>query len=208
MKSQGVNNGYPSFATQNQGFFTRHMRRISSSLPTFNKGPDRYDPKDKPLRSKWESIPLLARARHFFLHMSRKTKTRLIIVGVILFLWLLYWVTRKSCCDLVTVAMLTDIFVAMWRWVRRSEHIGGGEKFVIILGANVGGGVMEWKGAREWAIERDSVRNKRKYAHRWGYDLEIVDMSTKKRYAHEWRESWEKVDSIRNTLRKFPNAEW
>ncbi|KAH8675699.1 galactosyl transferase GMA12/MNN10 family-domain-containing protein [Xylariales sp. PMI_506] len=90
----------------------------------------------------------------------------------------------------------------------RASWIGGGEKFVIILAANVGGGVMEWKGAREWAIERDSVRNKRNYAHRWGYDLEIVDMSTKKRYAHEWRESWEKVDAIRNSFRKYPKAEW
>ena len=67
---------------------------------------------------------------------------------------------------------------------------------------------MEWKGAREWAIERDSVRNKRKYVNRWGYDLEIVDMSTKKRYAHEWRESWEKVDFIRASMRKYPKAEW
>ena len=67
---------------------------------------------------------------------------------------------------------------------------------------------MEWKGAREWAIERDSVRNKRKYVARWGYELEIVDMSIKKRYAHEWRESWEKVDSIRNSFKKYPKAEW
>jgi len=47
---------------------------------------------------------------------------------------------------------------------------------------------MEWKGPREWAIERDSVKNKKKYTKKWGYELEIVDMSTKKRYAHEWRE--------------------
>jgi mannan polymerase II complex MNN10 subunit len=67
---------------------------------------------------------------------------------------------------------------------------------------------MDWKGPREWAIERDSVKNKKKYAERWGYDLEITDMSTKKRYAHEWRESWEKVDIIRNCMRKYPNAEW
>jgi len=67
---------------------------------------------------------------------------------------------------------------------------------------------MEWKGAREWAVERDSVRNKRRYSAEWGYDLEIVDMSTKKRYAHEWRESWEKVDSIRNAFAKYPKAEW
>ena len=67
---------------------------------------------------------------------------------------------------------------------------------------------MDWKGPREWAIERDSIKNKKKYAERWGYDLEIADMSTKKRYAHEWRESWEKVDTIRNCLRKYPEAEW
>lgn len=67
---------------------------------------------------------------------------------------------------------------------------------------------MEWKGPREWAIERDSVKNKKKYTKNWGYDLEIVDMSTKKRYAHEWRESWEKVDTIRNAMRKYPHAEW
>lgn len=67
---------------------------------------------------------------------------------------------------------------------------------------------MEWKGPREWAIERDSVRNKRHYAKKWGYGLEIVDMSTKKRYAHEWRESWEKVDAIRRCMREYPDAEW
>lgn len=94
------------------------------------------------------------------------------------------------------------------RIYRRSAVLGGGSKFVLILAANQGGGVMEWKGPREWAIERDSVKNKKKYAKKWGYDLEIVDMSTKKRYAHEWRESWEKVDTIRNCLRKYPKAEW
>jgi mannan polymerase II complex MNN10 subunit len=91
---------------------------------------------------------------------------------------------------------------------RRSAWFGGGSKYVVILAANQGGGVMEWKGPREWAIERDSVKNKKKYTKKWGYDLEIVDMSTKKRYAHEWRESWEKVDTIRNAMRKYPQAEW
>jgi mannan polymerase II complex MNN10 subunit len=90
----------------------------------------------------------------------------------------------------------------------RDRSFGGGEKFVIILAANVGGGVMEWKGPREWAIERDSVKNKKNYAKRWGYELEVTDMTTKKRYAHEWRESWEKVDVMRATMRKYPQAEW
>lgn len=95
----------------------------------------------------------------------------------------------------------------IYHW-RRKSWLGGGEKYVIILAANVGGGVMEWKGAREWAIERDSMRNKKKYVARWGYELEVVDMSTKKRYAHEWRESWEKVDFVRNAFMKYPKAEW
>jgi len=97
---------------------------------------------------------------------------------------------------------------ALHYWYRRTSFLGGGSKFVVILAANQGGGVMEWKGPREWAIERDSVRNKKRYVARWGYELEIVDMSTKKRYAHEWRESWEKVDTIRNAMRKYPHAEW
>lgn len=102
----------------------------------------------------------------------------------------------------------SNLAAALIYWYRRASWGGGGSKFVIVLAANVGGGVMEWKGAREWAIERDSIRNKRKYVARWGYDLEIVDMSTKKRYAHEWRESWEKVDFLRNAMRKYPDAEW
>ncbi|KAL9055853.1 MAG: hypothetical protein Q9162_003279 [Coniocarpon cinnabarinum] len=91
---------------------------------------------------------------------------------------------------------------------RRTGFLGGGNKFVVILATNVGGGVMEWKGPREWAIERDSVRNKKRYAAQHGYYLEIVDMSTKKRYAHEWREGWEKVDTIRRCMREYPSAEW
>ncbi|EFX02569.1 alpha-mannosyltransferase [Grosmannia clavigera kw1407] len=147
---------YPSFSTQNQGFFTRHMRQLSSSLPRFHNN-TRHADKEK-------------HGHHF--------------------------------------AEGTNASWALLYYWRRTSWLGGGEKFVIILAANVGGGVMEWKGAREWAIERDSTRNKKRYAARWGYDLEIVDMSTKKRYAHEWRESWEKVDFIRQALRKYPNAEW
>jgi len=98
--------------------------------------------------------------------------------------------------------------VAILRSWRHTGFLGGGNKFVIMLATNLGGGVMEWKGPREWAIERDSIDNKKKYVKRWGYELEKVDMSTKKRYAHEWRESWEKVDTIRKTMHKYPHAEW
>lgn len=67
---------------------------------------------------------------------------------------------------------------------------------------------MELKSTREWAIERNSVNNKKEYAKRWGYELETVNMLAKKRYSHEWREGWEKVDILRDTMRKYPDAEW
>jgi len=110
----------------------------------------------------------------------------------------------ESTCSYI----ITNTHLAIKHFWRTNSHLGHGNSFVIILATNLGGGVMEWKGPREWAIERDSVRNKRNYAKRWGYNLELVDMSTKKRYAHEWRESWEKVDIIRETMRKYPQAEW
>ena len=81
-------------------------------------------------------------------------------------------------------------------------------RFVIILASNQGGGVMNWKGPQEWAIEKHSIRNKREYAKRHGYELAVKDMSMRKKYAHEWRESWEKVDTIKETMRQFPHAEW
>ncbi|KAK7398390.1 alpha-1,6-mannosyltransferase [Neonectria punicea] len=182
-------NGYPSFSAQNKGFFTRHMRRISSSLPRFDVA---YAEKEKLNRGRqWlRKVPLLNRIQSIFGRMTRRFKLTLLVLLLLL---------------LGTIIFYNTPLVYHWR---KASFGGGGNRFVIILAANVGGGVMEWKGAREWAIERDSVRNKRKYAARWGYDLEIVDMGTKKKYAHEWRESWEKVDFIRSTLRKYPKAEW
>ena len=94
------------------------------------------------------------------------------------------------------------------RGLRTSRHFGGGNRFVIILAANKGGGVMEWKTGNQWATERESIANKQDYVENWGYHLEVKDMSTKKRYAHEWRESWEKVDIIKQTMRQYPKAEW
>ncbi|KAK4648666.1 alpha-1,6-mannosyltransferase [Podospora bellae-mahoneyi] len=185
--------GYPSFATQNSGFLSKHMRKISSSLPRFNSSSSSpYSEKEKLGRGRWstQNVPLLGRLRALIGRMGRKMKIRLLILLMLLFCIIVFYNTPL-----------------VYHW-RRTSWLGGGQKFVIILAANVGGGVMEWKGAREWAIERDSVRNKKKYVGRWGYDLEIVDMSTKKRYAHEWRESWEKVDFIRTALRKYPKAEW
>lgn len=106
-----------------------------------------------------------------------------------------------SALQLLTVA-------ALHYWYRRAPYLGGGKRIVIMLASNKGGGVMGWKDTVNWAIERNSICNKKEYADRWGYDLEIINMNEKRRYAHEWRESWEKMDHINATLRKYPSAQW
>ncbi|KAJ4288127.1 alpha-1,6-mannosyltransferase [Kalmusia sp. IMI 367209] len=176
--------GYTAFNPRNQGFFGKHFRRLSTSLP-FS-----YGEKEKLGRGRYQG--------------NNKIMQMLNRIG-----WNL-WRLRKSVGVILLILLSYILFYAtpLHRVYRRSSWFGGGSKYVLILAANQGGGVMEWKGPREWAIERDSVKNKKKYTQKWGYDLEIVDMSTKKRYAHEWRESWEKVDTIRNAMRKYPHAEW
>ncbi|KAJ4295852.1 alpha-1,6-mannosyltransferase [Collariella sp. IMI 366227] len=167
------------------------MRRLSSNLPRFNASPY-YADKEKLGRGRWSvhKIPLLGRLRGIMARMGRKMKIRLLFLLMIL---------------LSIIIFYNSPLVYHYR---RSPWLGGGQKFVILLGANIGGGVMDWKGSREWAVERYSVKNKKNYAARWGYDLEIVDLRQKKRYAHEWRESWEKVDYVRTALKKYPKAEW
>ncbi|KAF2869287.1 galactosyl transferase GMA12/MNN10 family-domain-containing protein [Massariosphaeria phaeospora] len=175
--------GYTAFSPRNQGFFGRHFRKISTQLP-FS-----YAEKEKLGRGRYQGNKVM----QTFKRIGRN-----------------FWRLRRS-LGLVLLLILSVILfyvTPLHRVYRRSSLGGGGKKYVIILAANQGGGVMEWKGPREWAIERYSVKNKKNYANKWGYDLEIVDMSTKKRYAHEWRESWEKVDTIKNAMRKYPHAEW
>ncbi|KAL1302525.1 hypothetical protein AAFC00_002911 [Neodothiora populina] len=188
-------NGYPAYQDTGLGFFGKHMRNISNSLPFFNQHPqdDRFAEKEKLGRGRWQPRPGSSRWAGIGGRLGRllwRMRLRVMVILVLLATVLSFYATP------------------LHYWYRRTSWLGGGSKFVVILAANQGGGVMEWKGPREWAIERDSVRNKKKYAQTWGYDLEIVDMSTKKRYAHEWRESWEKVDTIRNAMRKYPHAEW
>lgn len=96
MRNHGVN-GYPSFATQNSGFFQRHMRRISSSLPRFNSSP--YAHKEKQDRGGWAGpdAPFHARVRNIFGRMGRKMKFRLAIVAFIILLVCAFYFTRKCC---------------------------------------------------------------------------------------------------------------
>jgi len=97
-KSEGVN-GYPSFSTQNNGFFNRHYRSISNSLPSYIGGSDKtYAEKEKLGRGRW--IPRdgskLARLRNAIRRVNRKTWIRLGAVLVIILMYILFYVTRKS----------------------------------------------------------------------------------------------------------------
>jgi len=190
-------NGATSMPNGKAGFFGKHMRRLSESLPQFTSGSHReYVEKEKYGTLGSTLIRFLSRARRQFG-----------LVALILFALGLLWLSRKICGVSYYEESLT-LDPALHNLYNHTSFLGGGSKFVLILAANQGGGVMEWKGPKEWAIERDSVRNKRKYVKKWGYDIEIVDMATKKRYAHEWRESWEKVDTLKRCMHDYPDAEW
>ncbi|KAF3906602.1 hypothetical protein ABW20_dc0108789 [Dactylellina cionopaga] len=116
---------------------------------------------------------------------------------------------RRLASILISILLLTYVFWGqITAFCKSSRFIGGGSKYVIILAANQGGGVLGWKGEKEWFVERESIKNKKAYAARHGYTLEIRDMKSMRRYAHEWREGWEKVDVLKQTMKKYPKAEW
>ncbi|KAK6543963.1 alpha-1,6-mannosyltransferase [Orbilia ellipsospora] len=116
---------------------------------------------------------------------------------------------RRLLSIFVSILLLTWVFRGpIGSFYKSSRFLGGGSKFVIILAANQGGGVLGWKGEKEWYVERESIKNKKAYAERHGYTLEIKDMKSMRRYAHEWREGWEKVDVLKQAMKKYPKAEW
>lgn len=96
-RNLGVN-GYPSFSTHNQGFFQRHMRQISGSLPRFTSQPDSpYSAKEKPGRSRWpgQNLPLVGRIRRIFGRMGRKLKLRLLILLVVILCIIIFYNSRE-----------------------------------------------------------------------------------------------------------------
>ena len=118
------------------------------------------------------------------------------------------FVRQRKLLLLLAVAALLSVCTLLLSLGRLPHLNFGSPRYVIILGANKGGGVLQRKGAKEWDLEKVSIRNKRDYAERHGYNLAVKDMTAKKRYTHEWRESWEIIDIIRETMRQFPRAEW
>lgn len=81
-------------------------------------------------------------------------------------------------------------------------------KIVIILGANIEGGVNKWKGPNEWSIERSSILNKKYYARKHGYDLVIKDYTKVKKYSNEFREGWQRMDLIKEVFDEYSSGDW
>lgn len=131
IKNMG-NGGYPSFATQNQGFFTRHMRRISNSLPQFNTS-THYAEKEKLQKGKWapaQSVPLYGRIRNILARMGRKSKLRALLVLLLLLATFIFYQSRTSrsrplCLLRILTLHSFDIPLAqevMARWRRKVCH--------------------------------------------------------------------------------------
>ncbi len=91
-------NGYPSFSTRNQGFFSRHARKISTSLPTFSMGGRRdFSDKEKLGRGRWPPING-SRTGRFFSTLGRliwRLRLRLGIVLCFMLAIILFYVTRE-----------------------------------------------------------------------------------------------------------------
>lgn len=95
-KSEEVN-GYPSFSTKNNGFFNRHIRNISNSLPHFHMGGDgSYAEKEKLGRGRFLGSSKLARIRNALARVSRKMRMRFMIVLGFVMMIILFYSTRKS----------------------------------------------------------------------------------------------------------------
>ncbi len=94
MRNVGAN-GHPSFAAHNQGFFTRHMRRISSSLPRFTDNV--HDEKDRfAYANKYlDKIPLMGRVKLIFGRMGRKMKMRLLVLAILICCVIIFYNSRE-----------------------------------------------------------------------------------------------------------------
>lgn len=88
-------NTFSSFSSQNKGFFSRHMRRLSSSLPQFNGQRDTW--KEKNGRGpRWiRKVPLAGRIRSIYGRMGRRLKMILLLMLVAALCYTIFYTTRK-----------------------------------------------------------------------------------------------------------------
>lgn len=101
-KSDAVNSG---FSTRGQGFFARHVRKMSQSLPSMLGGPSpsshrgrrrTYSDKEKLGRGSYpRGGGLLNQLRTFIGSVGRRMKMRALLVLVVVIGFVLFWATRE-----------------------------------------------------------------------------------------------------------------
>ena len=88
---------YPGFQTRNNGFFSRHARRLSGKLPSFNMG-GRYAEKEKLQRGRC-GFSNATKAGRVLNHIGRvvwRLRLRLMVLLGLVFAVILFYTTRES----------------------------------------------------------------------------------------------------------------
>ncbi|GMM56441.1 alpha-1,6-mannosyltransferase [Maudiozyma humilis] len=174
----------------------------------------RYEPEegdsdmDKKSLTPFKKIKLAFFRMQTMIH-TEQGQTKRILLGLFIVLFLFFWISDSAIPNGIIdqkIQESSDLSSkgSTSRWLKKNKD----PRFVIILAANEGGGVLRWKNEQEWAIEHISIANKEAYAKRHGYGLTIKDLTTVKRYSHEFREGWQKADILKQTMREFPGTEW
>lgn len=96
-KRNDQTNGYPNFAPRGDGFFQRHSRRISESLPTFIGRRRSHAEKERGYSSRWApaSGTLLSRIRTFTGNIGRRMRVRILLIFVLVLAFILFYTTRE-----------------------------------------------------------------------------------------------------------------
>jgi mannan polymerase II complex MNN10 subunit len=93
-------NGSPAYQDARSGFFGKHMRNISASLPFFNNAPkdERQAEKEKTGRARWAPARggYLANIKAMLGRHMLRSKSRFVMVLVVLLLIVCFYTTRKS----------------------------------------------------------------------------------------------------------------
>lgn len=128
-------NGYPSYQSQNQGFFSRHMRNLSESLPYFAHGgqEDRYAEKEKTGRGRpgggsWADVP---KRIAFLMSRRRKYAAMLVLAIFAILLWFSKRKNRSDPCGNVEQPLtlvhsnhlLVQTIVGLWRRIKICHNI-------------------------------------------------------------------------------------
>ena len=129
--------GYPSFSTQNNGFFSRHARKLSASLPTFSMGGRRdYSDKEKLGRGRWPPMQG-SRTGRFLTYAGRTIWRFRLRVGVLLGLILaiiLFYATREFFLTVLALSLYTDGAASPTSMVPKGRLAGGWQQVCCYTG--------------------------------------------------------------------------